>query len=295
MTNQKITEAILAMRKEFQTNDDKRDAGLPTKVKGVKRIDNLSYGPDPKWNLLDIYLPENVDKPIPTVINIHGGGWCYGTKETYQFYGLNWAKNGFAFVNPNYQLAPDAVFPEELNQVDQYIHWVANHAKEYDLDTNNVFLVGDSAGGQMAEQYVTILTNNKYRKLFGYELPDLKFRAVALNSSANFMLDPGTISGAVGGYFTDEVVKSQREKLDTEKYINQDFLPTYISTANNDFVRNNSIKMDGFLTAKGITHICKMYGDQEHPRAHVFLINQKDDIAKQANDDEAEFFKKYLK
>src|SRR5699024_718156 len=161
-----ITEAILQMRKQFKTQDDKRDAGLPTEIPEVTRIDDLSYGPDPKWNLLDIYLPKNVTKPIPTIINIHGGGWCYGTKETYQFFGLNWAKRGFAFVNANYRLAPDVAFPKELDDVNQYVHFVAQHADKYNLDKSNVFLMGDSAGGQMAEQYVTILTNPKYRQLF---------------------------------------------------------------------------------------------------------------------------------
>ncbi|KRN99427.1 alpha/beta hydrolase [Companilactobacillus kimchiensis] len=292
MATEEMTNAILEMRKLFKAGDDKRDAGLPTEVDGVKRIDNLAYGPDSKWNLLDIYLPEKVNGPIPTIINIHGGGFCYGTKETYQFYGLNWAQRGFAFINPNYTLAPDATFPDELDEVNLYIHWVADHAKEYGLDINNVFLVGDSAGGQMAEQYITILTNPEYRKLFGYELTDLHFRAAALNSPATFILDPGVISGALSSYFTD-TSDSQKEKLNTEKYIDQNFLPTYIATANEDFIRNNSIKLDGFLTARGASHICKMYGDEKNPRGHVFLINQRDEIAKQANDDEMKFFNKY--
>lgn len=289
-----ITEAILQMRKQFKTQDDKRDAGLPTEIPEVTRIDNLSYGPDPKWNLLDIYLPKNVNKPIPTIINIHGGGWCYGTKETYQFFGLNWAKRGFAFVNANYRLAPDVEFLKELDDVNQYVHFVAQHADEYNLDKNNVFLMGDSAGGQMAEQYVTILTNPKYRQLFDYEMTDLKFKAVVLNSAANFMAEPNAINGAVAGYFTPESVQKYSKQLNVEKYITKDFLPTYISTANQDFLRNSAFKMDGFLTAKNISHICKMYGDEKNPRGHVFLINQKDELAKKANDDEMAFLKSFL-
>lgn len=291
---QKIINAITAFRQGAKASDDKRDAGLPTEVDGVKRINDLAYGPDPKWNLLDLYLPENVKGPIPTIINIHGGGWCYGTKETYQFYGLNWAQRGFAFVNPNYRLAPDVVFPEELDDVDRYIHWVAEHANEYGLDTNNVFLIGDSAGGQMAEQYTTILTNEKYRQMFNYNLTDLHFRAVALNSSANFMFDPDMVQDLSRAYFTDKIMSQKHDQINTEEYIDDNFLPTYICTVNNDFIRNNSVKLDGFLTAKRVSHVFKMYGDDKNPREHVFLINQRDAIAKQANDDEMAFFKSYL-
>ncbi|EFG56273.1 hypothetical protein C5L18_000609 [Lactobacillus amylolyticus] len=206
------------------------------------------------------------------------------------------AKRGFAFVNPNYKLGPEVSFPKELDQVNEYIHWVADHADEYNLDKNNVFLVGDSAGGQMAEQYTAILTNPEYREKFGYELTDLKFRAVALNSPATFMLDPGMIGGAVTAYFKPEVMADEKnlDLLNTEKYITKDFLPTFISTANQDFIHDCAVRLDGFLRAKGIEVIQKSWGDENHPEPHVFLINQKDDLAKEANDEEAEFFKKHI-
>lgn len=299
MVDEKTRLAIEKIRTEWKKGDDQRDAGLLLEIPEVKRINNIAYGPDPKWNLLDIYLPQKSEGKIPIIINIHGGGWCYGTKETYQFYGLGLARRGFAFINANYRLAPEVVFPAELDDVNRYIHWVAEHAAEYHLDTNNVFLVGDSAGGQMAEQYTAILKNSSYRKKFGYKMPQLEFRAVALNSAAVFLLDPGIldpgiIGDAVKGYFTDEILANKRELLDTEKYITADYLPTYISTATEDFIRDSSIKFDGFLTAKGVKHIFWEYGDRENPRPHVFLINQKDQIAQQANDDEIEFFKQFI-
>ncbi|MCP0887458.1 alpha/beta hydrolase [Ligilactobacillus sp. WILCCON 0076] len=292
MATTSIKEDISKMRALFKQGDDKRDAGLPREVPEVQRYDDISYGPDKKWHLLDIYIPKEVTAKIPVIINIHGGGWCYGTKETYQFYGLGLAKQGFAFVNPNYRLAPDVEFPAELDDVNRYIHWVDEHADEYNLDRNNVFLIGDSAGGQMVEQYITLLTNEEYRTKFGYELTNLNFRAAAMNSAAFFVLDPGMIGNATAGYFTD--LKTKRELLDTEKYIDSNFLPVYLSTANEDFIHDQTIKFDGFLTAKGIEHITKSYGNKDNPQGHVFLINQKDDIAAQANKDELDFFRKYI-
>lgn len=296
MLEQKILDAVKEMREGCKKSDDQRDAGLPHDIPEVKRFDNLKYGEDPKWNLLDLYLPKTIAGKIPTIINIHGGGWVYGTKETYQFYGLGMAKRGFAFVNPNYVLGPDSTFPEELNQVDQYIHWVADHADEYHLDKNNVFLVGDSAGGQMAEQYTAILTNAKYREKFGYELTDLKFRAVALNSPATFMLDQGMMEGAQAAYFKPNVMNDEKmlDLLNVEKYINSDFLPTFISTANQDFIHDCAVRLDGFLRAKGVEVIEKSWGNDQHPEPHVFLINHRDELANEANDEEAEFFKRHI-
>ncbi len=227
---QEIIDAVNEIRTTWKAGDDKRDSNLPTEIPEVERINDLQYGPNPKWNLLDLYLPKNKFGKLPVIIQIHGGGWVYGTKETYQFYGLGMAKKGFAFVNANYRLGPQVQYPCELDDVNAYIHWIDKHADEYNLDRNNVFLIGDSAGGQMAEQYTTILTNPEYRQLMGYELPNLTFRAVALNSPATFILDPGMIGGATKAYFSDEVLynKKVRDQLDVEKYITEDFcLPLF--------------------------------------------------------------------
>lgn len=95
------------LRQQFQQSDDARDAGLSTHIPEVDRIDNLPYGPLPKWQTLDLYRPHQAITPLfPVIINIHGGGWVYGTKETYQFYGMNLAKEGFAVINGNYRLPP---------------------------------------------------------------------------------------------------------------------------------------------------------------------------------------------
>ena len=297
MLDPQILNAVEQMRKGCKKSDDKRDEGLPHDIPEVKRIDDLQYGKDPKWNSLDLYLPKNVKGKIPIIINIHGGGWVYGTKETYQYYGLGMAKRGFAFVNPNYILGPDSTFPEELDQVDEYIHCVADHADEYNLDKNNVFLVGDSAGGQMAEQYTTILTNPEYRKKFGYSLTDLKFRAVALNSPATFIADDGWHIGPMLAYFKPEILNDPKvqDQINVEKYITKDFLPTFITTSNEDFIHDCAVRLDGYLRAKGVEVIQKSWGNEKQPERHVFLINQKDKLASEANDEEAEFFKKHIK
>ncbi|GFO99547.1 hypothetical protein IMAU30049_00984 [Lactobacillus helveticus] len=164
------------------------------------------------------------------------------------------------------------------------------------MDKDNVFLVGDSAGDQMTEQYTAILTNPEYREKFGYQLPDLKFRAIALNSPATFMLDDGMMTEGTLAYFDPEVMKDEKNQdlINVEIYITSDFLPTFISTANQDFIHDCAVRLDGFLRAKNIEVIQKSWGDEKHPEPHVFLINQKDELAKEANDEEARFFKKHM-
>ena len=63
------------------------------------------------------------------------GLWYQGNLS---IFGLSLAKEGFAFVNFNYQLAPEVEFPGELDDVNRAVHWVASHGSDYDIDLNNI-------------------------------------------------------------------------------------------------------------------------------------------------------------
>ena len=48
----------------------------------VPQFANLQYGDGTNTaNLLDIYLPEKLEQPVPVVVWIHGGGWAQGDKS----------------------------------------------------------------------------------------------------------------------------------------------------------------------------------------------------------------------
>ena len=74
-----MEETIKKMREQWAAGDAKRDAGLTIPEGLVRRLD-ISYGPYAE-NLLDVYYPEGPDRNLPTIVNIHGGGWFYGSKE----------------------------------------------------------------------------------------------------------------------------------------------------------------------------------------------------------------------
>lgn len=292
--------AAKAFAMSAKSNDDKRDAGLPTDLEGITRFNDIVYGPAKKpGNLLDISMPsdrtaDKSDDPVPVIINIHGGGWIYGSKETYQFYCLHLATYGFAVVNFTYRLPPQVEFPGEMDDVNLVFHWVADHVGEYNLDASNVFVVGDSAGGQMADQYLTILTNPGYRAKFGYERPDLTVRAAAINCGASFITAKGMISNGIDAYFTADVVKEKKDLMETEKYMTKRLPPLFLMTSNQDFIRDCTVRLDGFLLAKGIRHEFHSYGDEKNPQGHVFHCDVRNKTALECNKEEMEFFRRHV-
>lgn len=69
------------IRKTFGESDDIRDTGLTT-PNDVVRYNDIVYGTDKNWQILDVYRPKkDVEKVLPVIVSVHGGGWVYGDKE----------------------------------------------------------------------------------------------------------------------------------------------------------------------------------------------------------------------
>lgn len=116
----------------------------------VPKFANLQYGDGTNAaNLLDIYLPEKVDKPVPVVVWIHGGGWANGDKSPSKQF-LQLLPRGFAVASINYRLSGEAPFPAQIYDCKGAIRFLRAHAKEYQIDPDRMGVWGVSAGGHLA-------------------------------------------------------------------------------------------------------------------------------------------------
>lgn len=297
-----LSKVVQDIRTNWAISDAKRDEGLTT-PENMVRHDNISYGPYGEWNLLDIYYTNDTESCRPAIVNVHGGAWVYGNKEIYQFYCMELAKRGFTVVNFNYRLAPENKYPAALEDINQVFCFLKEHGKEYYVDINNLFVVGDSAGAQLTSQYLTVFTNPEFAGLFDFVTPDVKIRAAALNCGlydakkcAEFQLDAPLLE-----YTGKEMLakdykgKYTMESLDTIKYMTSDFPPSFVMSAYHDFLFKNAEPMYQHLQSLGVPSELKIYGSKEQEEiAHVFHVNCKLEEAKKCNDDECSFFKKFI-
>tara|TARA_Y100001935_G_scaffold238369_1_gene224711 strand:+ start:46064 stop:46966 length:903 start_codon:yes stop_codon:yes gene_type:complete len=117
--------------------------------------ENIPYADDDlDQHLLDIYLPADADSEIPLVVFVHGGGWISNDKYADMGYMTktmaDMLNNGFAIASIDYRFAFDAVFPLILQDCNQAVSYLFDNADTYDLDFDNVALMGFSAGGHLA-------------------------------------------------------------------------------------------------------------------------------------------------
>lgn len=285
-------------RKAFAEGDAIRDAGLTT-PENIIRHDNLSYGIHGKWNLMDIYHLKGVEGCQKTIVNVHGGGWVYGTKEVYQFYCMSLAQRGFTVVNFNYRLAPEDPFPAAIEDINALFTWIANHGHEHHIDTKNLFAVGDSAGAQLLSQYLAMLTNPEFQKLYDLLIPSdrIRINAAALNCGVYDMRawTDQSLDGVLEAYI-GERREEVLSKIDTMKYVTYDFPPSFVMTSYCDFLKENARPMYEHLKSLGVPCEYRIYGAEDREDvAHVFHCNMRLPEAKECNDEECRFFEQYIR
>ena len=179
----KFTEMI---RDLFEETEQKQLATFDESITNPDNVviyEQIQYGAEKQWNTLDIYRPKDrAGECLPILINVHGGAWMQSSKERYKYYCWKLMRKGFAVVNINYRLVPYAYFPAPVEDLNQVMIWILEHAKEYDMDLSHIYGTGDSAGAQILGQYAAICSNEKYAGQFTFQIPKKNvFEAIVLN------------------------------------------------------------------------------------------------------------------
>ncbi|MBC2640896.1 MULTISPECIES: alpha/beta hydrolase [unclassified Rhodococcus (in: high G+C Gram-positive bacteria)] len=117
----------------------------------VRVIKDLEYATTPGGPLtLDIYRSES-DRPVPTVLYLHGGGWEGGDKADNADERLRpLAEMGVAVVSVNYRLAPGVRYPAQMHDVKAALRWLRAEGSDHDLQVERIGIWGASAGGYLA-------------------------------------------------------------------------------------------------------------------------------------------------
>ncbi len=130
---------------------------------------DLPYG-DLERQVLDIHAPKDA-KNLPVVFWIHGGGWQSGDKALVQEKPKAFVERGFVFVSTNYRLLPKVEMRTIFQDVAKSLGWVHKHIAEHGGDPNRIFVMGHSAGAQLA---ALLCTDDRYLKAEGVPYSVLK-------------------------------------------------------------------------------------------------------------------------
>ncbi len=144
---------------------------LLTEVRAQEIKRDIPYAaPAHERQVLDIYSPLHA-KDLPVVFWIHGGGWQTGDKSSIQEKPQAFMDKGFVFVSTNYRLLPQVDMGTIVRDIATSIRWVHDHIAEYGGDPGRLFVMGHSAGAQLA---ALICIDDRYLKAEGLSLAIIK-------------------------------------------------------------------------------------------------------------------------
>jgi acetyl esterase/lipase len=103
-------------------------------LKGIYR--DIPYVPvnssdfNSQRHILDVYTPRNKDTLTEVVVFIHGGKWKSGSKDMFNYIGVNFAEKGIAAVLINYRLVPEVTYEEMAMDCAKAVKWAARAARQ---------------------------------------------------------------------------------------------------------------------------------------------------------------------
>lgn len=130
--------------------------------------------------------PADQNTPMPLVIDIHGGLWRDGSKETNRRFALYLASLGFDVFCPDFPQAADTDLIGMIKEILKAISYARDNAHRLSLSFDDVFLMGNSSGAQLALALSVIFLSPALRKEFGFAVPKVAFKALVLNHPVVF-------------------------------------------------------------------------------------------------------------
>ncbi|WP_233171736.1 alpha/beta hydrolase [Dyella sp. ASV21] len=103
---------------------------------------------------LDVYAPVHA-MHAPVVVFFYGGDWARGERAWYRFVGTALAAHGVVAVIPDYRKVPQVPLAGFMGDAAHAVAWVRKHAKEFGGASDDIFVMGHSAGGQIAALLAT--------------------------------------------------------------------------------------------------------------------------------------------
>ena len=185
-------------------------------------------------------------KKLPAVLYLHGGGWVMGDEYVFDNLIRKIANcSDTVVVFPQYSPAPEAQYPQQINEAYSVLNYIYNNAEKLNIDKNKIALMGDSAGGNMATVLALKSKDEKGPKIkFQLLLYPVTNADMDTDSYENFADGPWLSKKAME-WFWDAYVP---EKIDRKnKYVSplhadveelKNLPSTLIITAENDVLRD---------------------------------------------------------
>lgn len=295
---------IMQVSWKFCDKSDKKSHAKQTPPENVVKVKDIPYIDDGNpYHKFDVFYPEGkiAKEGLPVIIDIHGGGWMYATKDLNEYYCMELAKKGYCVFSISYRLVPDVTVNEQIKDCTEALAFIRANMKDYPANKKTVMLTGDSAGGQLA-LYSTILNNNPdAREIFGTVDTKLNIKCLLLTSPVTYAKSGGWFS-----IYTKKMWGKDYETKSTYNYMDlneimelaNDMPPTYFITSSGDtLAHDQTVNAYNYFVEKGYECEIKDFTDLRDGKKlpHVFsVLDPFDEYGQKAINNALDYYQKAL-
>lgn len=295
---------IMQVSWKFCDKSDKKRMATQTPPENVVKVKDVEYLDDGNpYHKFDVFYPEGTipKEGLPVIIDIHGGGWMYASKDLNEYYCMELANKGYCVFSISYRLVPDVTVYEQIKDCTDALAYINSNMKNYPANKKTVMLTGDSAGGQLA-LYSTILNNNPdAREIFGTVDTKLNIKCLLLTSPVTYAKS--------GGWFSIYTKKMWGEDYKTKaayNYMDLDEImelannmpPTYFITSSGDtLAHDQTVNAYNYFADKGYECEIEDFTDLRDGKKlpHVFsVLDPFDEYGQKAINNALDYYQKSL-
>jgi acetyl esterase/lipase len=240
-----------------------------------QRIADLAYGGH-EYQRLDVYRPKGAEPGAPLVVYFYGGGWRKGSKDEFEFVASSLTRAGLVVVIPDYRRFPEVSFPDFIDDGARATAWAITRAAEFGADGRNVYLMGHSAGAQIA---ALLAYDRRYLDAAGVEAPGIA-GFIGLSGPYDFL--PLTEDN----YLLEVFPEASRAESQAINFVAADSPRTLLIHGGDDDIvePGNSERLAARLQLHGVPVTLKNYANAGHGRVVVALAPPLDFIASTLKD-----------
>lgn len=189
-------------------------------------VKTIQLRPEDEKITLDVYVAQPYEFVTKkAILVIPGGGYsCLATDREGESIALAFLARGFNAFVLKYSVGRVRTFPAQLIEAATAIKHIKDNAKEYDIDPEELFVVGFSAGGHLAASCGILWKHEEI-----YKALDMPY---GYNKPKGVMPIYPVVNGHVNSFkniwCTDEPTEEQKRQTYLNLHVDQDSAPAFI-------------------------------------------------------------------
>lgn len=218
---------------------------------GITCIKDIAYGTE-TLQKGDLYFKTDVNnqnEKKPIVLYIHGGGFIKGDKKHRVTVSEYYANEDCFVFSINYRLPPEVDIFGQIADCVSALNYIETLAENYNIDSDNIFITGDSSGACQTTFLAAIKYDDELRKKLNCPEVKVDIKGLMLMSGIYdvealvkhiklFGVIPQTAGMILNFKLKSDLSNLQEyefyEYMSPSKFVNSNWCPVFISWAEDD-------------------------------------------------------------